>query len=268
LRKQLADAQKRGSKTDAASNRELSEQVENLRSKLAVLEADAVPYTPEEMALLKEPKPAPPAANAARVVSAKEPPPGTATLAAEAQRLFATKQYDKAEQKYLEILRQDESSVYTLANLAAIQLEMSHFDEAEKNLKQALATAPNDPYSLSILGYLKFRQGKYDEAFDALSRAAELDPRNAEVQNYLGVILSHKGMRSAAETAFRKAIQLEPNYASAHNNLAVFYASQQPPWLGLARWHYQKALAAGHPRSEELEKMLEQKPSNVAPVAP
>ena len=145
---------------------------------------------------------------------------------------------------------------------------MGHLDQAEMRLKQALASAPNDAYSLSILGYLKFRQEKYDDALDVLSRAAELDPRNAEIQNYLGVILSQKGMRSAAETAFRKAIQLQPNYGSAHNNLAVIYLSQQPPFVDLARWHYQKALAAGHPPNPELEKLLDQKAGKKAMLPP
>ena len=50
---------------------------------------------------------------------------------------------------------------------------------------------------------------------------------------------------------------MEPRYGGAHNNLAVIYATQQPPLMGLARWHYQKALAAGMPHNLELEKKLE-----------
>ena len=73
-----------------------------------------------------------------------------------------------------------------------------------------------------------------------------------------GLVLSQKGMRAAAETAFRKAILIEPGYASAHNNLAVFYATQRPPLIPLARWHYQKALAAGMAHNADLEKMLDQ----------
>ena len=65
------------------------------------------------------------------------------------------------------------------------------------------------------------------------------------------------GDRGPAETALRKAIQIDPNYAKAHNNLAVIYVSQNPPLVQLARWHYQKALAAGHERNAELEKLLE-----------
>ena len=40
------------------------------------------------------------------------------------------------------------------------------------------------------------------------------------------------------------------------HNLAVIYLSQQPPLLELARWHYQKALAAGVPKNPEWEKLF------------
>ena len=153
-----------------------------------------------------------------------------------------------------------------LANLAAIEVELDHLDEADKNIQRAVALAPNDAYSLAVLGNLKFHQEKYDEALDALSRAAQLSPQNAEIQNYLGVTLSHKGLRAQAETALRKAIQLDPKYGGAHNNLAVIYLSQQPPSVELARWHYQKALAAGFPRNPDMEKMLDaRKPAAVTP---
>src|SRR6185436_1661239 len=94
----------------------------------------------------------------------------------------------------------------------------------------------NDAHAMTLLGIVKFRQEKFDEAFEILSHSAQIDPENAETQNYLGIALSQKGQRGAAETALRKAIQLSPGYGSAHNNLAVIYATQQPPFVELARW--------------------------------
>ncbi len=239
---------------------ELSGEILALRARLEVFEARAVPYTAAELALFK---PAETRLAATAPTAGKKPvrelPADARSLVVEAQRHFSAREFDKAEAKYLEILRQDDQNPLTLANLAAIQLELNHLGEAEKHVQQALATAPDDGYSLSILGYLRFRQEKYDEAFDALSRAARLNPQSAEIQNYLGVTLSHKGQRGPAETALRKAIQLDPGYGSAHNNLAVIYVTQPQPSLELARWHYQKALAAGHARNAELEKMLDQK---------
>lgn len=264
LRKQLDGANQELSRRDGrratARINDLSNEIASLRNRLQVLEARPVPYSAEELAMMRQPAPrtAPTEPNAARK-SVRDLPTGTVALATEAQRLFSGREFAKAEEKYLEILRQDEKNVYTLANLAAIQLEMNRLAEAEKNVQQALAVSPDDAFSLSILGYVKFRQEKYDEALEALSRAAKLNPDSAEIQNYLGVTLSHKGLRGPAETALRKAITLDPGYASAHNNLAVIYLSQQPPYTDLARWHYQKARAAGHPPNAELERLLDSK---------
>jgi tetratricopeptide (TPR) repeat protein len=261
LQKKLAAANKelnnRNNRAMAAHVLEMENQMALLRARLDVFEARAVPYTPEELALFKRPE-----INLASVDtkpgkrSVKELPPGAAPLVADAQKFFASRQYDRAEEKYLQVLRQDDKNVITLANLAEIQVERKRFDDAEKHLKQAVAIAPDDSYSWFVLGQLKFRQEKYDEALDALSRAAKLNPQSAEIQNLLGLSLSEKGMRGPAETALRKAIQIQPDYADAHANLAVVYVTQTPPLVELARWHYQKARAAGAPHNAFLESRL------------
>ncbi len=254
-----------GKKQDVAAQvGVLADEVTALRARLAVDEAQVVPYTSDELALLK--------ASAPQVVnpdaekkSINELPVGSAELVAEAQRHFSAKEYDKAEDDYQKILQHDENNGLVLANLASIELEQGKLDDAEKHITAAVAQSPNDAYNLSILGYLKLRQEKYDDALDALSRAAKLDAQNPEIENYLGVTLSHKGLRAQAETALRKALELDPNYAAAHNNLAVIYISQQPPLPQLARWHYQKALDAGQPRNPDLEKVLADKGAPVNP---
>lgn len=248
----------RKAKGTTARTQELENELILARTRLEVFEARAVPYSTEELALLKQPQAKMTEADPkAGKKSIRELPPGAAALVADAQRCFAARQFDKAEAAYLQVLQQDPKNVPTLANLAAIQVEEEHFDRAESNIKQALAQDQEDPYSLYILGILKFRQAKYDDALDALSHSAKLDPENAEVQNYLGLALSEKGMRGPAEAALRKAVQLQPGYAGAHYNLAVVYATEQPPAPELARWHYQKAIAAGHPRNADLEKRFE-----------
>jgi Tfp pilus assembly protein PilF len=264
LRKQLNAANKelgsRKSKAAAARLVELEKQLAAVRARLEVYEARRTPYTAEELALFKQPETAPPEADhKAAGKSVKELPPGTVALVAEANRYYANKKLDQAEEKYLQVLQQDNKNVTTLATLAAIQLDLDHLDAAETNITQAVALAPDDAYSLFVLGHLRFRQKKYDEAIEALGRAAKLDPQDAQTQNFLGLALSEKGLRGPAETALRKAIQLNPGYANAHNNLAVVYITQQPPLVELARWHYQKALAAGQPHNLELEKLLDAK---------
>ncbi len=239
----------------AAQIADLNDQLKSLRARLAVEEAQAVPYTPEELALFRQAAPQPAGLEAAKK-SIKELPSGSAELVAEAQKFFAAKKYAQAEDNYQKILQRDENNSIVLGNLATIEMEQGKLAEAEKHLTAAVAQNPEDAYNVSMLGYLRFRQEKYDEALTTLSQAAKLDPRNPEIQNYLGVTLSHQGLRVPAETALRRAVQFAPEYAAAHNNLAVIYARQQPPLLQLARWHYEKARAAGQPPNPDLETIL------------
>jgi Tfp pilus assembly protein PilF len=271
LKKQLAAANKelnsRKSKAAAARAAEIEQQLAVLRARLEVYEARQVPYTAEELALLSRPPAKPTQAEPkAAKTSAKELPPGTVALSAETQRQHANKQADRAQEASHKVPPQEKSKPSPLAKQAAAELELNHLEAAEINIKQAVAQAPNDPYSLSVLGRLKLRQKKYDEAVDAFGLAARAAPQDAQIQNLLGLALSERGLRGPAETALRRAIQLDPGFADAHYNLAVVYFGQQPPLVELARWHYQKAIAVGHPQNPELEKRIEAaKAANNAP---
>ncbi|HUC86213.1 MAG TPA: tetratricopeptide repeat protein [Candidatus Acidoferrales bacterium] len=264
LAKELAGAGKKSSHKNVDTQlAALTNEMQTLRARLAVAEAKPVPYSTEELALFSQSPPQPAVARH----SIHELPPGAAELVASAQRHFAKHEFSAAEADYEKILEHDQNNGLILANLATIELQEDKLAEADKHITAALVESPDDPYNLSTLGYLKFREEKYDAALDALSRAAKMDPNNPEIQNYLGVTLSHKGLRVQAETALRRAIQINPLYAPAHNNLAVVYLNQTPPMPLLARWHYQKAIAAGQPRNPDLERLLADKGAPVAAPA-
>jgi tetratricopeptide (TPR) repeat protein len=289
LRAKLARAEKQLAKSAGPQGpADLVQQVESLRSRLQVLEAQPLPYTAEEKAMLSKPDtkllavaslPTPalnpgPNENPTNTPSPsskkKELPPGTGALVEAAERAFRVGNFAEAEAKYLDVLHQDEKNVYVLGNVAAIQIELnkmreaandpkgaeSKLQEAEKHLAAGLARDPEDDHCLFLMGQVLFKRKKLDEALDFLSRSAKVNPESALTQNFLGIVLSEKGLRKPAEAAFRKAIELQPGYASAHNNLAFVYATQDPPLLTLARWHYQKARDAGHPSTPDLEKLL------------
>lgn len=243
-------------------------QVKPLQARLAVLEAQAVPYTDEERALLAAgraaaTRPESAAPPAPEVVTA--PPPGAEKLVAEALRGFRQNRLDAAAAKLREVLQLAPTNVFTLANLATVEYARGQLDEAEQHIQRAIRLAPRDAFSLILLGKVKLAREQYDAALEALSQAAELEPQNAEAQNLLGIVLSEKGLRGPAETALRRAVQLEPGYGEAHNNLAFVYLLQNPPAAELARWHYLKAREAGHPRNAALEEKLK---AAGAPVSP
>jgi predicted Zn-dependent protease len=258
LARELANAGKKNQnprKSVDAQLAALTNEMQTLRARLAVAESKPVPYSAEELALFRDTAPQPVAGKR----SIHELPSGATELVASAQRHFSNHEFDAAEADYRKILERDQNNGLVLANLATIELQENKLADAEKHITAALVESPDDSYNLSTLGYLQFREEKYDAALDTLSRAVKLDPNNPEIQNYLGVTLSHKGLRVQAETALRKAIQLNPLYAPAHNNLAVVYLNQTPPMPMLARWHYQKAVAAGQPRNPDLERLLADK---------
>jgi tetratricopeptide (TPR) repeat protein len=282
LRAQLAEAERqrdelkaKGAVAPASAPSSTDGQVEQLRARLAVLEAPAVPYTPEELAILKSsstpasvpaqsPAPAPgpaPAVEGKHIVhSMKDLPPGLGALMTEARDAERERNYDKASAKYEEILHQDENNVFVLAHLANAQYAGGKLADCEKTVARSLALDPDDPASLYILGILRWQQEKLDEALDALSRSSKYTPTNAGTHYYLGNVLAEKGLRTAAETAFRKALELEPGYADAHFGLACVYASEKPPSMELARWHYHRALELGHDKNPSLEKLLTASP--------
>jgi len=292
----LADAQAHGAQLQQQSTQNqaasgavadsdrLGEQVKNMRAQLETYEAKAVPYSPEELAVLHGASAAPPTANVPPAAanapapagnataaaapasavkhaahSAKDLPPGAGALMAEARLAAQERDFKQAEAKYNEILNQDPENVYVLAHLASAEFEAGDLAQCEKTVEHAVALDPDDPASLYLLGILRYRQEKLDEALAALSRSAQLNPTNAGTQNYLGCVLADKGQRPAAETAFRKALQVDPEYPDAHYNLAFVYATEKPPSLELARWHYKRAVDLGHQKSEQLEKILASK---------
>lgn len=267
LQKSLATATKlssgsRKSKQMAAHIGEMTREMAGLRARLDVLEARPAPYTTEELTLITKPDATTLVAAAvhhsATAKSNRELSPRLAVLLAEAKQYWVAHDLEKAEQKYIDVIKLDSKDATFLADLASIQSDRGHMADAERNLKAALVIDPNDDYSLFIMGILKLRQEKFDESLDAFSRAAQSNPQNAKIQNYIGITLSEKGVRGPAEAAFRKAIQIDPGYGDAHANLAFVYVTQKPPLIELARWHYKKAMEAGHARDPGMEKLLDQ----------
>ncbi len=267
LKKSLATATKlvsggRKSKEMAAHMIEMTQEMATLRARIDVLEAHSIPYTAEELSLLSKPDGTALVAEAvhhsARANTSRELSPKLAVLWSEAKQYWVAHDLEKAEAKYLEMIKLDSKNSTLLTDLACIETDRGHTADAEQNLKAALLISPDDDYSLSILGVLKLREEKFDESLEAFSRAAQANPQNAKIQNYIGIALSEKGVRGPAEAAFRKAIQIDPGYGDAHANLAFVYLTQKPPLVELARWHYKKALDAGHVRDLSMEKLLDQ----------
>ena len=242
-------------RAEKAQAAELQNRIDTLRSRLEILEAEKIPYTDEEKKLFAEPNTGDQPANSLQAKVATLPEGGADDFKAGQAALIEAK-FGEAEQKFLHVLKLDEENPLTLGNLALAQMEQGNYEGAEASLTRALKNDDEDAFSLSLIGTLRYRQKKYDEARDYLAKAVKLNPEDSRAQHFLGSALNNLGQRKAAETALRKAVQIKPGYSEAHHNLAVVYATQNPPFIALAKFHYDKAVAGGHKKNADLEKIL------------
>ena len=242
-------------RAEKAQVAELQNRIDTLRSRLEILEAEKIPYTDEEKQLFAEPNTGDQLVNSIQAKVATLPE-GAADDFKAGQTALIESKFGEAEQKFLHVLKLDEENPLTLGNLALAQMEQGNYEGAEDSLTRALKNNDEDAFSLSLIGTLRYRQKKYDEARDYLAKAVKLNPEDSRAQHFLGSALNNLGQRKAAETSLRKAVQIKPGYSEAHHNLAVVYATQNPPFIALAKFHYEKALDGGHKKNADLEKIL------------
>jgi chromosome segregation ATPase len=262
LRQKLADADqelaRKNTKNLDAKFASLNEEVLKLRSRLDVYESKPVPYTPEELALFQKPAPSQVDLTKSDATTPSHPGHSTAVLTTAGRN--GSGRSDKgasAEAPADASLVDTGKDVRSLVAEAAQLAESGKLDEADKKAQEALALNPGSGSAQSFLGYVRYSQGRFDEALDALTKASRIRQDDPGVLNMIGLVMINKGQRGQAETSFRRALQASPGFADAHRNLATLYLSQTPPLPTLARWHYQKAVNGGAPRSEEFEKKLE-----------
>ena len=233
---------------------ELQNQVNTLRARLEILDAEKVRLRKNKNAHRSAGNARPENTLEARLAST--PAGQVENFKAGEANLFRDHQYAEAEAKFMHVLKLDENNPLTLSNLAIAQMEQEKYEDAQASLDRALQQDSNDPYALRGIGMLSFRKKDYEAARDNLARAVQLIPGDAVTQHFLGSTLQRLGQAKAAETALRKAVQLEPGHAKSHFNLAVVYATQKPPFVALAKFHYNKALQAGHPKDDSLDKRI------------
>ncbi|MEM7012808.1 MAG: tetratricopeptide repeat protein [Verrucomicrobiota bacterium] len=186
-------------------------------------------------------------------------PEGSEDLAKEAALAAADREWDKAREIYLKILKMDESNPLTLSNLGAVEFRVGNLEKAVAYLDAATREAPSIAQNWLTLGLIYYRQSNSNMAISCLSRALAEDPGDPRAHNYLAVAIRERGWVIGAETELQRAIILDPGYADAHFNLAVMYVEKTPPSIELARRHYYAALDYGAKPDETIAAKLNPK---------
>jgi predicted O-linked N-acetylglucosamine transferase (SPINDLY family) len=93
------------------------------------------------------------------------------------------------------------------------------YEKSEKKYKQVLIADINHAEAWFHLGILYHKKEQYPDALNALLRALELDSSKAVWHYSLGLVLEELGTIPQAIRAYQESIALDPQWISAHNRL-------------------------------------------------
>ncbi len=161
----------------------------------------------------------------------------------------------------------------TLAAQAAQQLaesEVGRLRQENENLNRRLASledrlsaaslaqsSPGTPQLNKIdSARLALSKGESAEASRLLTEALTESPNNVELLHLMGRALILENKTGEAEVILKKVLELAPDSGVTHFELARLYFSMDTTNVGLARWHYHKALNLGFPRNGDFEKNI------------
>ena len=102
----------------------------------------------------------------------------------------------------------------------ALELHLSgKYEKAEQKYKQVLNTDINHAEVWYSLSRLYFQTGRYQDTLESLIKALELDASKAIWHYDLGLVLEKLGAIPQAIRAYQEAIALDPQWISAYNRL-------------------------------------------------
>jgi len=172
-----------------------------------------VPYTPEELALLKSSVPAPATNASGQKKSDNELPGGSALLVAERKIIFPPGITPRPRPITARFCR----ATRTIRRRWPIWRRLNCRRTSSPTPRRTSPPRSQKPRTTP----LTFRRLVIsNSASRNMTRRGCVEPRGEAgsgeslIQNYLGVTLGQKGLRTQAETALRKAIELNPTTAT------------------------------------------------------
>lgn len=135
--------------------------------------------------------------------------------------LYSSNQWDLAERKAREMVRQWPDNPHGWQGLGSILLTGQRFEEALEPFDQAVRLLPRDADLHHTIGTILTELGRLEEAETSYRRAACFGPDRAETHYALGTVLDALGRLDEAETSFRRTLDLAPEHAKAYSGLGT-----------------------------------------------
>ena len=137
---------------------------------------------------------------------------------------FALKrQYELAEQSFLEALKEDSTRVDSQYGLARLHAETGHWEKAEKELYLFLSARPRSADGFYLLGYVLYRRGQFPGSAAALQEALQIKNDYAGAHKMLGLSYYQLNKLDLAEREWITATRQAPQMTEAHYFLGRLY---------------------------------------------
>jgi len=133
-------------------------------------------------------------------------------LAAEHQK---EGRWEKAEQLYREVLRDNPTNVDAMRLLGNITMQTGRIYQAERLFRRAVANAPDFVMAQIDLGSALKKQNRLEEAIDQFRQAISLAPDNVQAYYLLGATLALAAQTYQAVEAYQGVLALAPTHAGA-----------------------------------------------------
>ena len=133
---------------------------------------------------------------------------------------------ERAEAIFAEIVRDHPDSAEAHAGLGLARFAQDRLDPARASLERAVELDPDSASALYWLAVVCDLQGEHERARELDERALTLSPKDARIVNNLGVSYLTNQEFEKAEQAFRAAILLDPDDPALRNNLGLALGRQ------------------------------------------
>ena len=183
-------------------------------------------------------------------------PPELKDLAQKGTMAVSVKDWKKAREIYLQLVKKVPGNALAYANLGVVEHQLKHLSAAEANLTRSLEINPTIARNWQTLGLIQYEKGDLNLAISSLTRAIHEAPNDGHTRLVLAAVIRDYGWDEAAITELKRALMIDPKLAEAHYNLALSYLGMDPPKLELARRHYFAAIDLGTDPSPQIEKQL------------
>ncbi|HEY7528852.1 MAG TPA: tetratricopeptide repeat protein, partial [Candidatus Deferrimicrobiaceae bacterium] len=149
-------------------------------------------------------------------------------------------------------------------SLGVVYDKMGNFDKMVASMEEAIAIDPKHAVALNYLGYsYADRNQKLDEAESLILRALEVRPDDGYFLDSLAWVHYRKGDFPRAEKELRQALTLVPDDPVVLEHLGDVLMSEGN--AGEAAFYFEKSIAKGHEKPEEIRGKLSRAKKEVLP---